>query len=125
MNLTERQREIIDCAVRIIARRGIQQLTMKSIAREIGISEPGVYRHFESKSAVILMILEQFRSITGAHLDALVGDDSSWDGVTAFIRERVNRCIANPDLAKVMFSEENFRILRRRSEGVPRNDQGQ
>ena len=46
---TERQQEIIDVALKLINNRGIQGLTMKNLSREIGVSEPAIYRHFETQ----------------------------------------------------------------------------
>lgn len=46
---TERQQEIIDVALKLINNKGIQGLTMKYRSRDIGISEPAIYRHFETQ----------------------------------------------------------------------------
>ncbi|MCK5675079.1 MAG: helix-turn-helix transcriptional regulator, partial [Spirochaetales bacterium] len=48
-DLTKRQRQIIDISINIISERGIQDLTMKNLSSQLGISEPAIYRHFESK----------------------------------------------------------------------------
>jgi AcrR family transcriptional regulator len=60
-SFTDRQKEIISASIGIIAKKGIQQLTIKNISKEIGISEPGIYRHFESKMDILLAILAQFK----------------------------------------------------------------
>ena len=52
--LTERQQEILDKSIEIISRKGIQGLTIKNLSKEIGISEPAIYRHFESKTDILL-----------------------------------------------------------------------
>ena len=45
---TERQQEIINKSIEIIATKGIQGLTIKNLSKEIGVSEPAIYRHFEN-----------------------------------------------------------------------------
>ena len=52
MQLTVRQQEIIDAALALIAEQGIQNLTIKNIAAALKITEPAIYRHFDSKHEI-------------------------------------------------------------------------
>jgi AcrR family transcriptional regulator len=56
-NLTEKQKEIINTATEIICIKGIQNLTMRNLAGALSITEPAIYRHFESKNDLILKIV--------------------------------------------------------------------
>ncbi len=51
--LSERQIQIRDEATKLIASKGIQGFTIKNLSKAIGISEPGLYRHFESKVDIL------------------------------------------------------------------------
>jgi AcrR family transcriptional regulator len=53
-----RRRQIVDAARRIIATRGTDALTIREIAKEVGISDGDVYRHFENKRDIILLLIE-------------------------------------------------------------------
>jgi len=109
MKLTDRQQQIIDESIKLIANKGIQSLTIKNISAAIGVSEPAVYRHFENKSAIIMGILESFCNISSDVLAELVMTDiSCLEKVERFIMDRLSSCERQPDLAKVMFSEECF-----------------
>jgi AcrR family transcriptional regulator len=44
---------ILDEAMRIIARRGVEDLRIKDLAESVGIQPPSVYRHFSSREAII------------------------------------------------------------------------
>lgn len=55
-----RQIEIMEIASQIIDRDGIQELTTKNLAAEIGLSEAALYRHFESKNEIMLGLLDYF-----------------------------------------------------------------
>ena len=46
---TDRQIEIMEAATNRISKYGIQNLTIKTLAEDIGLSEPALYRHFKSK----------------------------------------------------------------------------
>jgi AcrR family transcriptional regulator len=53
-----RQRQIVEAARNIIATRGIEALTIREIAKEVGISEGDIYRHFTGKKAILLLLIE-------------------------------------------------------------------
>src|SRR5690606_42124839 len=57
---TARQIEIIEASTNRISRFGIQNLTIKSLAEDIGLSEPALYRHFNSKNDILLGLLSYF-----------------------------------------------------------------
>lgn len=47
-DFTPRQTEIIDKAIQLIDQKGIQGLTIKNLARETGVTEGAIYRHFDN-----------------------------------------------------------------------------
>src|SRR3972149_931196 len=53
-----RQRQIIDAARKVIIKYGSEHVTVKKIAREVGISETAVYRHFKSKREILFILAE-------------------------------------------------------------------
>ncbi len=109
MELSKRQREIIDKSVALIADRGIQNLTIKNISNEIGISEPAIYRHFKNKFEILMTVLDSFEGIASDVLDSEeIKNLGSLEKIGFFLLDRYRRCSENPKLAKVMFSEENF-----------------
>lgn len=50
---------IMDAAERLFARNGFQGTTMREIAAEAGLREPGLYNHFGSKDALYAAVLER------------------------------------------------------------------
>jgi TetR/AcrR family fatty acid metabolism transcriptional regulator len=61
----ERRDEIIAASMRIIEKKGIHNLTTKNIAKEVGFTEPGIYRHFKSKQEILGEILRRFKKGAG------------------------------------------------------------
>ncbi|MCK5844088.1 MAG: TetR/AcrR family transcriptional regulator [Victivallales bacterium] len=109
MALTERQNEIVETALGLIADNGIQSLTMKNIASGIGVTEPAIYRHFKSKSAILSSILDSFEEISEWVLESgELAEASPLNAIENFLVDRYRRFSENPKLAKVMFSEELF-----------------
>jgi AcrR family transcriptional regulator len=56
--LSERQRQIIESAMKLIAEDGVINFTTKKLAQAVNVSEPALYRHFENKEAVILGVIK-------------------------------------------------------------------
>jgi len=53
-----RQGQIIDAASKLIIEHGSEHVTVRRIAREVGISEAAVYRHFKSKSDILSLLAD-------------------------------------------------------------------
>jgi AcrR family transcriptional regulator len=68
--ISERQKEIIDAAGRILTESGIGGLTTKKLAQEMGFSEAAIYRHFPSKEAITLGMLEFLRENMNTRLSS-------------------------------------------------------
>src|SRR5512138_3726344 len=64
---TERQKQIMDASLKLIAEEGIVAFTTKKLANAVNISEPALYRHFENKedilSQLIIYLHEQIEEI--------------------------------------------------------------
>jgi len=107
-NFTKRQTQIIQAAVTIIAQKGIQGLTMKNIAASVGISEPGIYRHFPSKNDILSGIIKLMRINTSEKSNVNEIELSPMQRLELALRNRTEAFIDNPALAAIIFSEEIF-----------------
>jgi len=111
--------EIIDAALRLIDKKGIQNLTTRNLAREVGITEPGLYRHFRNKEDILAGILRMFRDNASVSMDeSLSGSGSPLDRIGVMYLEKLRRFEANPSLAAVIFSEDIFRNSRKLSKEI-------
>ncbi len=108
--LTERQIEILHRAIELIAEKGIQGLTLKNLAREIGISEPAIYRHYENKIEILVSILDYFLDRTMGIFDAeICRDGSAIEKIERIFEAHFEVFSETPALVAVIFSEEIFR----------------
>jgi AcrR family transcriptional regulator len=60
----ERKRQLLTHAKQLFVKFGFQDTTTKAIAEAAGVTEPVLYRHFESKEALFLEVLEEVRRAT-------------------------------------------------------------
>lgn len=108
--ITERQQEIIDVSLDLIAEGGIQSLTMKNLAKKIGFAESAIYRHYENKIQILLAILDFFRQNT-EHLftNQINSKDNALIKIENLFQNHFKKFSDSPSLVSVIFSEEIFR----------------
>lgn len=58
--LLNRKESIILATVDVIDQFGLNGLSTREVAKRVGISEPAIFRHFKSKSGLLLAVLEHF-----------------------------------------------------------------
>ena len=119
MNFTQRQVEIIEAATRLIGEKGIQNVTIKHLAKEMGFSEPALYRHFEGKTAILASVLEYFREKMRSGLDPLLAKEESGLGkIHKLIEYQFNIFVNNPAIIMVIFAETSFQYDKKLSATV-------
>jgi len=57
-----RQREIISAARKLIVKYGSEHVTVRRMAKEIGVSEGAIYRHFKSKKDVLSFLVDDIEN---------------------------------------------------------------
>ena len=102
--LTPRQAEIVDAALRLISERGIGHLTIRSLSSAIGVTEAALYRHFPGKTEIIQAMVSRFEGDVDA-----IGEKCGWAAIEAALVRRTELVLAKPDLARVLFAEELFK----------------
>lgn len=107
---TERQQEILEHAIDLIAEKGIQGMTMKNLSKRLGITEPAIYRHYENKIDILLSLLDYFTSTTsGIFREQFKAEISAIDRIKIIFQKHFEAFEKTPALVAVIFSEEIFR----------------
>jgi len=108
--LSERQIQIRDEATKLIASKGIQGFTIKNLSKAIGISEPGLYRHFESKVDILSNILIQFDEMADLLSERMKNENiDAIKKITLFFENMFSSFVKTPSFVSVIFSEEIFK----------------
>ena len=120
--LSERQQQIVEESVKLINEKGIQGLTIKNLSKRIGISEPGIYRHFESKTAILVAILSTFEDMADMlNMMMQQSDEHTIDKIAFIFHKMTDIFTETPSLVSVIFSEEIFKneeILKEKITGI-------
>ena len=108
--LTERQTQIIDESINLIAKKGIQGFTIKNLSNAIGISEPAIYRHFDSKVNILVAILDNFVDQAN-FLSAKMSESNmtALQKITFMVEKMIDMFVKSPPMVSVIFSEEIFK----------------
>lgn len=110
MELSDRQKEIIDVSLDLIAESGIQGLTIKNLAKKIGFSESAIYRHYENKIQILVAILNFFKENTERLFTSeLNAEGDALTKINHLLFNQFKIFSVSPSLVAVIFSEELFR----------------
>lgn len=111
-NFSERQIQIIEAATKRIDKYGIQELTTKNLAADIGLSEAALYRHFKSKNDILLGMLSYFIIGMKEKINSIIQDEKNSPPavIKAIFNNQLNTFIKNPAIVSVIFSEGIFQF---------------
>ena len=76
----EAPRRFLDAAARLFARDGFHAVSMRAIAREVGVTPGAVYAHYASKAAVLAAVYADGVERIAARVEAATaGADEPWE----------------------------------------------
>lgn len=108
-SLTDRQKDIVEASLRIVAKHGTGALTIKNLAALLGVSEPALYRHFRGKKDILLGILAYFEDSSRELFEEIRSSgDSATEKLENIFQMHCRRFSSRPELSSVLFSEDLF-----------------
>lgn len=117
---TDRQIEIMEAATLRIDQYGIQELTIKNLAADIGLSEAALYRHFKSKNDIMLGLLTYFIFEMKERIAVIISNKEKTP--TELLKEifasQLNTFVQKPAIVSVIFSEGIFQFNKELREKV-------
>ncbi len=106
---SEKQKQIIQLAIELIAEKSIQGLTIKNLSKKLGVTEGAIYRHFESKLEILSGILTMFQTEAISTLDrACSTEHSAMQKIENIFIHHFTYFTEKPAVTSVIFSESIF-----------------
>ena len=99
----ERRQQIADAALRILAERGPHHLTALAVAREVGVADASLFKHFAGMEAIVEAAIERFGEALDADLQRAEGDPQ--ERLAGFFMARLATLRARPELLHLAFNE--------------------
>jgi len=104
-----RQDEIKSAVLNIIFRDGLKKISTKNIAKEVGISEGSIFRHFTSKKAIILGIMNDVITDMIEELRMIAFQDISPEKrLYQYLCKTVSYLVENKGITMLLFSEASY-----------------
>jgi AcrR family transcriptional regulator len=109
MIFTERQIEIINASKDLIGEKGLQNLTIKNLAKKMSFSEPALYRHFQDKTQILKALLLFHREKVVFKIKNILDSDiSTLEKFEKILEYKFSHIEKNPALVMIIFSETSF-----------------
>jgi AcrR family transcriptional regulator len=98
----ERREQILDVAARLFAQRGFHGVSVGDIGRAVGVSGPALYKHFDSKDAVLAeMLVAISERLLAEGQKRVARSDGPIDALAALVDWHVEFALAQPSLIVV------------------------
>ncbi|GII51736.1 putative TetR-family transcriptional regulator [Planotetraspora thailandica] len=101
--------ELLACAERKLESTGVQGLSLRELAREVGVSHGAPRQHFPDKQALLDALAVLGLQRLGSELDAALGaaEGDFADRLIAFARAYVRFATTHPALLELMFARKD------------------
>jgi AcrR family transcriptional regulator len=116
-----RKERILRAAAELVARNGFHAVSMAEIGATAGITGPAIYRHFSSKSSVLVALFDRVIDRLLAQANAIAHQESDTEmALVSLVEDQVDFVVTDRVLAQVYYTEinqlpeEDSRRLRRK-----------
>lgn len=101
--LTERQAQIVDAAMQIIAMKGSRRFTAARLASQVGLTGGALYRHFNSMDEVVDAIVDRVGGILFDGFPPQAEDPV--ERLKQFFYHRVRTILGHPHISRLLLSD--------------------
>ncbi len=103
----ERKSEIVETALLLAAEVGPDRLSTEALAAAVGISQPGIFRHFPKKSDIWQAGAERIAELLRENWSAMENEDlGSADRMRSFVTGHLTFLQTTPAIPAILFSRE-------------------
>src|ERR1700676_2558863 len=102
-----REQRILDAAADLVARNGFHSVSMEDIGEAVGITASAIYRHYDSKTAVLVAMFERVPDRLLSEGQQLAADRQAdpREALAGLIEGQIDFVVNDRDIAQVYFRE--------------------
>ncbi|MGD1907673.1 MAG: TetR/AcrR family transcriptional regulator [Leptolyngbyaceae cyanobacterium] len=104
----ETEARILKAAERLFARRGYGGTTTRDLAQAAGVAEGTLFRHFDSKKAILVQVATNGWVEILTDLLTELSEMASYKAIGQVMRRRMGNLVQNGDKMRVCFMEAQF-----------------
>lgn len=99
-----RRGQIVSCTLALLADTPIDRITTRQVARELGISQPALFRHFRSRDEIFEAVVRHARAeLEQLAAEALGRGEAPLDAISALIGALVGYVAEHPGMPRLLF----------------------
>ncbi len=103
----ERKAEILDATLRLADELGPDRLSTQAIAREVGLTQPGIFRHFPTKQAIWEAVGGTIATrMAEGWRTAIQGRDDPVERLRGLVISQLKLIQSTPAIPAILFSRE-------------------
>ena len=100
-----RKRQIVRAALELLGESSLDQLSTRQIAKQLGLSQPALFRHFASKETLLLAVVEEMRSQLGEVASQVLEQHARADErLRELARSLFQHLAQHPGLPRLLFA---------------------
>lgn len=108
---------ILDAAIKVIAKNGLDKATMEQVAEEAGISKATIYLYFKNKEDLYFhCVVTRFDKILESMSQAVEGMDDPIEKLKVLVNTQINAMEVEKDFFSVFYTERMGPFLDRSTE---------
>ncbi|ADO45207.1 transcriptional regulator, TetR family [Hydrogenobacter thermophilus TK-6] len=96
------KKRILESALKLFSEKGIRETTIKDIAKEVGITEGAIYRHFTSKDEIVRGLFGMYSEEFYDRLMLAFEEKTYRDKFYRAVEEFLSFCFENPEAFKYL-----------------------
>ncbi|SNZ15492.1 TetR/AcrR family transcriptional regulator [Hydrogenobacter hydrogenophilus] len=96
------KKRILESALKLFSEKGIRETTIKDIAKDVGITEGAIYRHFVSKDEIVKGLFGMYSEEFYNRLMSAFEEKTYKDKFYRMVEEFLNFCFENPEAFKYL-----------------------
>ncbi|GAB1480109.1 TetR/AcrR family transcriptional regulator [Paracoccaceae bacterium] len=102
-----RKAEIVAATLRLADELGPDRLTTIAVAKAVGLTQPGIFRHFPTKQDLWLAVAAEISAnMAAAWEDVLASAPAPQDRLPALLQAQLRQITANPAIPAILHSRE-------------------
>lgn len=104
-----RREQISQAALRLIGKRGLNELNIAALAREVGVVPSAIYRHYQHKDAMLESVLDLISKILMENVKAVRDETHDpFKRLHLLLQRHVRLVRHHAGIPRVIFSEQIF-----------------
>lgn len=104
-SLEMRKKEIFFAMSKIIEKEGLCKISTVEVAKELGVSQPAIYKYFKNKDEMIIFFIENLKEVLLSIIKKANRKKTFWDKIDVILEEHFTLIEKTKVLPRVVFSD--------------------